>query len=224
MKTAALGGAGAGRVRPKILGLPFWAAITLPLVLVILVGIAGVFVGAARSVAARPKLPPTAKMGPARPQPTAPVPPKAGPTPATPPAPKPAPAVVPDSTIAMDLTDLKQDMALPVPGRTVAADYFGSIVFTSGILEGRRYTIDPGAGCYIGRDKNLADIVIEDARVSRRHVWIGVRDNAVVVVDQNSTNGTYLDKDPTTRITEVRLEPGDVVILGESAARFHLEA
>jgi len=225
MKAAAIGGAGAGVRRNRILGLPFWAAITLPVLFVVLVGLAGVFVGAARSVASRPKLPPGAKIVVKRPEPApvkqapAPKPVKAPP----PPEPKPAPPSIPDSTIAMDLSDIKAEIPLPPAGRTVATEYFGSILFTAGILEGRRYTIDAESGCYVGRDRNLADIVIEDARVSRRHVWVGVRDERVVVVDQNSTNGTYLEKDPATRITEVVMQNGDVVILGESAARFRFE-
>lgn len=219
MKTAAAGGPGAMPIRREILGLPFWAAITLPLGLVVLIGFAGVFVGAARSVASRPKLPthagtalPKVRVEPPPPEPEPP-----------PPAPKPESQVVPDRTVAMDISDMRTRAGAPAGGQTVAADYFGSIVFTAGLLEGRRYTLDPDSGCFIGRDRNLADIVIEDGRISRRHAWVGVRGESVVLVDQNSTNGTYLEKEPGKRVSEIALRPGDVVILGENAVRFRFE-
>jgi pSer/pThr/pTyr-binding forkhead associated (FHA) protein len=224
MIEAATGEAGARGTKPTMFGLPFWAAISAPLALVILVGVAGVFVGAARNVASRPKIPALAAARRPEVAPRAPVATaakrEAKPSPA-PPAP---PPTVPESTVAIDLSEMERPVAAPQPGRTVAADYFGSIVFTSGVLAGRRYVIDQESGCYIGRDRNLADIVIEDNRISRRHVWVGVRGDAVVAVDQNSTNGSYLERTPATRITEARLEPGDVVILGEAAAAFRFEA
>jgi pSer/pThr/pTyr-binding forkhead associated (FHA) protein len=111
--------------------------------------------------------------------------------------------------------------------RTVAltdADIFeashGSITFVSGPLSGQEFEIIP-EGVFIGRDGGSSQIVIPDPRISKKHVWIGVRNGRVVIEDQNSRNGTFVNDPKTARVTETSLTAGDVVILGESdVARF----
>ena len=96
----------------------------------------------------------------------------------------------------------------------------GSITFVSGPLSGQEFQIKPD-GDFIGRDGGSAQIVIPDPRISKRHVWIGVRNGRVVIEDQNSRNGTFVNDPKTERVTETSLSTGDVVILGESdVARF----
>ena len=95
---------------------------------------------------------------------------------------------------------------------------FGALHGLSGPVMGRVFPLDP-KGFYIGRDRTMADVVIEDPSVSKRHVWIGVRDGSVVAVDQSSTNGTYLNT-IGNRITEARLTPGDTLIISDDVARF----
>jgi S1-C subfamily serine protease len=104
-----------------------------------------------------------------------------------------------------------------------AATGFGSIRWTSGPFNGQRMEIRQ-EGFYIGRDGNYAQVKIEDPRVSSRHLWVGVRDGRVVAMDQNSTNGTFLNALGTQRIKEVALNPGDTIILSEAdVARFIYE-
>jgi S1-C subfamily serine protease len=104
-----------------------------------------------------------------------------------------------------------------------AAAGFGAIRWTSGPFNGQRMDIRP-EGFYIGRDGNYAQVKIDDPRVSSRHLWVGVRDGRAVVMDQNSTNGTFLNQLGTQRIKEVALNPGDTVILSEAdVARFVYE-
>jgi hypothetical protein len=95
---------------------------------------------------------------------------------------------------------------------------FGALHGTSGPLAGRVFPID-ASGFYIGRDRSTSQVVIDSPSISKRHVWIGVKDGAVVAADQSSTNGTFLN-DPNTAITEARLAPGDTLILGGDVARF----
>lgn len=110
------------------------------------------------------------------------------------------------------------------PGATVVADIpgrpqrIGTIQATAGPLAGRTFPIDPN-GLYIGRDRTLAQVVVDSASVSKRHVWIGPRDGAMLAIDQNSTNGTYLNS-TATPIAEARLSPGDILILADDVARF----
>lgn len=100
---------------------------------------------------------------------------------------------------------------------------FGAISCTSGALLGQRFDIRP-EGLYIGRDGTLSQVVINDNRVSKRHVWVGPRNGRVAVVDQGSTNGTFLNVPGSQRVTEVYLNPGDTIIVSEAdVARFRFE-
>ena len=113
------------------------------------------------------------------------------------------------------------------PSRTVAISReptielkFGTIKFVSCVLAGQEFKVDP-AGSFIGRESSLSQIVITDPRISKRHLWIGVRDGVVTIVDQDSRNGTFVNDPRSARVTETTLNPGDIVIMGESdVARF----
>lgn len=117
------------------------------------------------------------------------------------------------------------------PTRTVAinregtvAISFGTIKFVSGVLAGQEFDVNP-EGSYIGRESSLAQIIVSDPRISKRHLWIGVRDGVVTIVDQDSRNGTFVNDPKSERVTEARLNSGDTVILGESdVARFEYHA
>ena len=100
---------------------------------------------------------------------------------------------------------------------------YGSIRFISGVLEGEQFEVDP-EGAYIGRESSLSQIVVSDPRISKRHLWIGVRDGVVKIVDQDSRNGTFVNDPKSERITEATLNSGDTVIMGESdVARFEYQ-
>lgn len=103
---------------------------------------------------------------------------------------------------------------------TVAAVNYGSIKFVSGVLAGQEFEVN-AAGSFIGRDESLSQIIVADPRISKRHLWIGVRDGAVTIVDQDSRNGTFVNDPRSERVTETTLNSGDTVIMGESdVARF----
>jgi hypothetical protein len=116
------------------------------------------------------------------------------------------------------------------PSRTVAinrestvAISYGTIRFVSGALAGQEFDVKP-EGSYIGREGSLSQIVVPDPRISKRHLWIGVRDGLVTIVDQESRNGTFVNDPKSERITEAKLDTGDTVILGESdVARFEYQ-
>jgi hypothetical protein len=116
------------------------------------------------------------------------------------------------------------------PSRTVAitrentvAISYGRIRFVSGVLAGEEFEVNP-EGSYIGRESSLSQIVVSDPRISKRHLWIGVREGAVTIVDQDSRNGTFVNDPKSERITEATLHSGDTVILGESdVARFEYQ-
>ena len=151
-------------------------------------------------------------------------------TPPPAPAPTPAPAPVAQQrtpspaphVAAADqgmTVDLSRTVALTADGDAFPPNY-GSIQFVSGPLSGQRFDVKAD-GEFIGRDGGSSQIVLGDPRISKRHVWIGVKNGRVVIEDQNSRNGTFVNDPKSPRVTETSLNSGDVVILGESdVARF----
>ena len=134
----------------------------------------------------------------ARPAPAAP-PPNPAPRPAAPRVTPPPPPHDADATV-------------------VTGPEYGALHCDSGPLAGQSFAVD-ATGFYIGRDRAQAQVVIDDRRVSKRHVWIGVRNGEPVAIDQSSTNGTFLNS-VDAPISEARLQPGDTLILPEELARF----
>jgi len=135
------------------------------------------------------------------------------------PAPAAAPAPMPQVADQGMTVDLSRTVAIVPDGDTSPINY-GAIRFVSGTLSGQQFQIKPD-GEFVGRDGSVAQIVISDPRISKRHLWIGVREGRVTIVDQGSRNGTFVNDPKSPRVTEKSLNPGDVVILGESdVARF----
>jgi DNA-binding NtrC family response regulator len=62
------------------------------------------------------------------------------------------------------------------------------------------------------------DVVISDDTVSRYHCKIAQEDTGYVLVDQRSTNGTFINK---VRVREAFLKPGSIVSVGQSQLRFN---
>lgn len=89
----------------------------------------------------------------------------------------------------------------------------GSLACVDGPLSGQRFNIT-AEGLYIGRDAALSQIVIDDHRVSKRHVWIGPRSGRVIAIDQASTNGSFINRVGET-FSEVTLNSGDTIIVAE---------
>jgi pSer/pThr/pTyr-binding forkhead associated (FHA) protein len=97
--------------------------------------------------------------------------------------------------------------------------WYGMLVCTAGPIEGKRFIVEE-PGFYIGRDPALAQVVVPDTRISKRHVRIVVRDGKVHAIDQDSTNGTFLGKAGGERVTDVQLRKGDTLVLADNAATF----
>ena len=134
-------------------------------------------------------------------------------------APAGSPHVSPAAAMDGKTIDLSATIAITPDGDT-SPIHFGSIKFISGVLAGKEFDVT-AEGAAIGRDSGMSQIVLPDPRISKRHVWIGIKDGRVTIVDQNSRNGTFLNDPKSQRVTEVALNAGDTVILGESdVARF----
>ncbi|HKR14812.1 MAG TPA: trypsin-like peptidase domain-containing protein [Pyrinomonadaceae bacterium] len=158
-----------------------------------------------------------------------PTPPSPSPSPAhaAPPPPPPPPAPMPMPHVVAGDQGMTVDLSRTV---AITADIdgfnknYGSIRFVSGPLSGQQFQVKPD-GDFIGRDGGSSQIVIGDPRISKRHLWIGVKGGRVVIEDQNSRNGTFVNDPRSARVTETSLNTGDTVILGESdVARFEFHA
>lgn len=144
-------------------------------------------------------------------------------TPAPPPKPPAMPEVVTSGADHNMTIDLSRTIAIGHPDGDTAPISYGSIRFVSGVLAGQQFDIKP-EGAYVGRDSSLAQIVLPDPRISKRHLWIGGVDGKVIVRDEGSRNGTFVNDPKAERVTESELSSGDVVILGESdVARFEYQ-
>jgi pSer/pThr/pTyr-binding forkhead associated (FHA) protein len=70
----------------------------------------------------------------------------------------------------------------------------------------------------IGREPGR-DIVLADQTVSRRHAVIQRIGDSLLIVDEGSSNGTFVNG---VRVTSQQLKPGDEVRLGSSAFRLEV--
>jgi len=69
---------------------------------------------------------------------------------------------------------------------------------------------------HIGRGL-VADVRFEDTQVSRRHAIVAVRGQAVRILDDRSTGGTFVNG---RRVTVAELADGDVVRVGRAVFRY----
>jgi pSer/pThr/pTyr-binding forkhead associated (FHA) protein len=90
----------------------------------------------------------------------------------------------------------------------------GSITCTRGQLAGQRFALT-ATGIIVGRQPGVAHVLVNDHRASGKHVWIGIENGVLVAVDQNTTNGTYINDVSRGRIMRAQLRDGDVVIVSE---------
>ena len=213
---------------------PVWLVVVIVIVvlaigLLIIIIIVGIVVakkrGKKKAAAAGPS--PSSSPKPHQPpaSPPSPAPPTPKPAASAPPPPAPPPPPMPHMHAGDQgmTVDLSRTVALTADESAFPPSY-GSITFVSGPLSGQEFQVKAD-GEFIGRDGGSAQIVLADPRISKRHIWIGVKHGRVVIADQNSRNGTFVNDPKSARVTETDLNSGDVVILGESdVARFEYNA
>ncbi len=112
--------------------------------------------------------------------------------------------------------DLKKTI-VDVDAATKTVTSFGKIVCEEGPLAGKSFTITK-SGLKLGRDGSLSNVVIPNEHISKLHAEIIPTTDGVVVVDKNSTNGTYINEVTPESIKTYKLKDGDKIILGRKAA------
>jgi hypothetical protein len=90
--------------------------------------------------------------------------------------------------------------------------------FISGKYQGGEFPIAADREIFIGRSNELDVVLVEDM-VSRKHAKISWNNDALIIEDLGSTNGTFVNGE---KIKRARLKEGDRVLVGTSIVRVAL--
>jgi hypothetical protein len=86
----------------------------------------------------------------------------------------------------------------------------GRLTILSGDRAGERIGLG-GSGIRVGREQVMCEIVFENPKVSRLHAEFVEMDGRVLLIDRNSSNGTYVND---RKIDKRFLEDGDIIYFG----------
>src|SRR5712692_5960017 len=86
----------------------------------------------------------------------------------------------------------------------------GRFTILNGARAGERLGLG-GSGIRIGRESSICEIVLENPKVSRLHAEVVSIDGKVLLIDRNSSNGTYVNDQ---KIDKRFLKKGDIIYLG----------
>ncbi len=86
----------------------------------------------------------------------------------------------------------------------------GKFTILNGARAGERLGLG-GSGIRIGRESTICEIVLENPKVSRLHAEVVSIDGRVMLIDRNSSNGTYVNDQ---KIDRRFLRDGDIIYFG----------
>ena len=86
----------------------------------------------------------------------------------------------------------------------------GRFTILNGSRAGERLGLG-GSGIRIGRESAICEIVLENPKVSRLHAEVVSIDGKVMLIDRNSSNGTYVNDQ---KIDKRFLKDGDIIYFG----------
>jgi serine protease Do len=86
----------------------------------------------------------------------------------------------------------------------------GKFTILNGERAGERLGLG-GSGIRIGRESAICEIVLENPKVSRLHAEVVSIDGKVMLIDRNSSNGTYVNDE---KIDRRYLKDGDIIHFG----------
>jgi S1-C subfamily serine protease len=86
----------------------------------------------------------------------------------------------------------------------------GKFTILNGTRAGEKLGLG-GSGIRIGRESTICEIVLENPKVSRLHAEVVSIDGKVLLIDRNSSNGTYVNDQ---KIDKRFLKDGDIIYFG----------
>lgn len=93
---------------------------------------------------------------------------------------------------------------------SAASSILGRFTILNGTRAGQRLGLG-GSGIRIGRESAICEIVLENPKVSRLHAEVVSIDGKVLLIDRNSSNGTYVNDQ---KIDKRFLKDGDIIYFG----------
>lgn len=90
------------------------------------------------------------------------------------------------------------------------------LVVIAGPDKGRAFPLTPGDTLLVGRSQ-ATQTRLTDGHVSRVHCEVQVEGEHVLVLDSNSTGGTFING---KRVTQQQLQHGDIIQVGDTQLRF----
>lgn len=94
----------------------------------------------------------------------------------------------------------------PVPSSRM----LGRFTILNGARAGERLGLG-GSGIRIGREQSICEIVLDNPKVSRLHAEVVAVDGKVLLIDRNSSNGTFVNDQ---KIDKRYLKDGDIIYFG----------
>ncbi len=95
-------------------------------------------------------------------------------------------------------------------GATASQSLLGKFTILNGTRAGEKLGLG-GSGIRIGRESTICEIVLENPKVSRLHAEVVSIDGKVLLIDRNSSNGTYVNDQ---KIDKRFLQDGDIIYFG----------
>ncbi|HEX7151182.1 MAG TPA: trypsin-like peptidase domain-containing protein [Thermoanaerobaculia bacterium] len=95
-------------------------------------------------------------------------------------------------------------------GAASARAILGKFTILNGQRAGERLGLG-GSGIRIGRESTICEIVLENPKISRLHAEVVSIDGKVLLIDRNSSNGTYVNDQ---KIDKTYLKDGDIIYFG----------
>ena len=109
---------------------------------------------------------------------------------------------------SIDVATTSETMISPASGG--ASSILGKFTILNGTRAGERLGLG-GSGIRIGRESAICEIVLENPKVSRLHAEVVSIDGKVLLIDRNSSNGTYVNDQ---KIDKRYLKDGDIIYFG----------
>ena len=103
-----------------------------------------------------------------------------------------------------------ESVVAPLLGAPAGQLRLGRFTFLNGSRAGEKLGLG-GSGIRIGRESTICEIVLENPKVSRLHAEVVSIDGKVLLIDRNSSNGTFVNDQ---KIDRRFLQDGDIIYFG----------